>query len=415
MNDSVRILHLEDDAADAELVQAKLDASQLNYTITRVQSRDQFNLALRTGGFDVILADYQLPEYDGMSALRLTLELCPQVPFVFVSGVIGEDAAIEALVEGATDYVFKQKLSRLAPAITRALREAENRRERKKAEQEITNLARFPEENPNPVMRTTFDGRLVYANTASQMLLKDWACQVGDHLPASVQTRIVDALTGRAKIIVEISCGELVYSLMIVPIENAGYVNLYGREITESKRAEQALRKQYSTLHSLIESGTALIFSVDRQYRYTNFNTGHARVMKLIYGADIEVGHSLLDYMTVEQDRETAKRNLDRALAGEQLVEEAYSGEEYKSRRYFQVSHGPIKSDDEIIGVAVLSQDMTERRQAEEKIKQQLDELLRWQDITLNREGRIQELKLEVNQLCERLDEARRYSVTEPS
>jgi PAS domain S-box-containing protein len=310
--------------------------------------------------------------------------------------------------------VFKQKLSRLGPAVKRALREAENRRERKKAEQEITNLARFPQEDPNPVMRAMLNGRLIYANAASQPLLTDWNTQVGESLPAVLHQDFGDAVARKSKLTTEITCGELVYSIMIVPIETAGYVNLYGREITASKRAEQALRKQYSTLHSISESVNALIFSVDRQYRYTSFNTAHAHTMKLLYDASIQIGHSLLDYMTVDLDREIAKRNLDRALAGELLIEEAYSGEEGKSRRYFQVSHGPIKSDDEIIGVAVLSQDITERRQTEEKIKQQLDELLRWQDITLNREGRIQELKREVNQLRKRLNEAIRYPMAEP-
>jgi DNA-binding NtrC family response regulator len=130
----VRILHLEDDAADAELAQAMFESAGLVCQITRVQTRDEFELALLKGGFDVILADFRLPMFDGMSALRLTLEYCPSVPFIFVSRAMGEDAAIEGLTQGATDYVLKQKLSRLAPAVRRALHEAEDRRERKRAE-----------------------------------------------------------------------------------------------------------------------------------------------------------------------------------------------------------------------------------------------------------------------------------------
>jgi signal transduction histidine kinase len=137
MHQSVRILHLEDDAADAELVEAILESAGMVYQITRVQTREEFGEALRQGGYDVILADYRLPTYDGMSALRLTQQLALDVPFIFVSGTMGEDAAIEGLTEGATDYVLKQKLSRLAPAVERALREAENRRERRRAEEEL--------------------------------------------------------------------------------------------------------------------------------------------------------------------------------------------------------------------------------------------------------------------------------------
>src|SRR5271157_3798359 len=134
--DAVRILHLEDDPADAELVQRTLESAAMDCRITRAQTRDEFDKALYGGRFDVILADYRLPDYDGVSALRLAQERCPDVPFIFVSGTMGEDAAIEGLTEGATDYVLKHRLSRLVPAVKRALREAENRRERKRAEEQ---------------------------------------------------------------------------------------------------------------------------------------------------------------------------------------------------------------------------------------------------------------------------------------
>ena len=147
-----------------------------------------------------------------------------------------------------------------------------------------------------------------------------------------------------------------------------GIVTLRTR--AERKRAEESLKDQYSTLRSIIDSANALIFSVDRQYRYNQFSTRHMPwFMCVLYGAEIEIGRSLLEYMTVTEDRKTAKRNLDRAFAGEQLVEEAYSGDELRSRQYFQVSHSPIKTETgEIIGVAVLAQDMTERKRAEAEV-----------------------------------------------
>ncbi len=141
-------------------------------------------------------------------------------------------------------------------------------------------------------------------------------------------------------------------------------------ELTRKKAAEEKLREQYSTLHGIIDSANALIFSVDRQFRYTSFNQGHAATMKALYGVEIRHGRNLLEYMTVADDREIAKRNIERTLAGEQLVEESYSGEELRSRRYFQVSHSPIKAEtEEIIGVAILAQDMTARKRAEESLR----------------------------------------------
>lgn len=137
METKVRILHLEDEASDAKLIKAKLFQSGLSCRITRAQTRGEFETALLNGGTDIILADYQLPDYNGMSALRLTTELRPDIPFIFVTGAMGEEAAIEALTQGATDYVLKHNLSRLAPAVQRALQEAWNRHERKRAEQQV--------------------------------------------------------------------------------------------------------------------------------------------------------------------------------------------------------------------------------------------------------------------------------------
>ena len=142
------------------------------------------------------------------------------------------------------------------------------------------------------------------------------------------------------------------------------------KEIKFRKSVEEKLKEQYSTLSGIINSSNALIFSVDHQYRYTSFNQGHAIVMKVIYGAEIEIGFNILNYMTVSEDRENARHNLDRALAGEQLVEEVYSGEEHRSRKCFQVSYNPIWNDGTIIGVVVLAQDMTERKITEEALRE---------------------------------------------
>jgi PAS domain S-box-containing protein len=126
-------------------------------------------------------------------------------------------------------------------------------------------------------------------------------------------------------------------------------------------------------LESLLESSDNPIFSVDTAYRYTSFNTSHAHVMKALYGADIEVGRSILDYQSVEDDRLAAQANLDRALRGEQVVQEAFSGEEARTRRYFKVTHDPIRSDGNTSGVAVQALDITERKRAEEQLRDSED------------------------------------------
>ena len=133
----LRILLLEDNDTDAALVQDLLEADGLRSEIVRVQTRAEFIAALEDRQLDLILADYSLPSFDGVSALKLTLRRRPDLPFIFVSGTLGEEVAIEALKIGAIDYVLKTKLSRLVPSVQRAMREAGERAERRKAEQAL--------------------------------------------------------------------------------------------------------------------------------------------------------------------------------------------------------------------------------------------------------------------------------------
>lgn len=138
MKAPTRILHLEDDPADAELVSARLECSGVVCAIRHTLTGEEFEAALRNHEHDLVLADFRLPGYDGLSALRLVRAERPDTPFIFVSGTMGEDAAIEALTQGATDYVLKQNLTRLGPAVLRALSDAENRRRRSEAELALT-------------------------------------------------------------------------------------------------------------------------------------------------------------------------------------------------------------------------------------------------------------------------------------
>jgi signal transduction histidine kinase len=133
----VRILYLEDDPKDAEVVQARLEAEGIVCDLTRADTQADFFTYLRQGGFDLILADYTLPLFDGISALRIAQEICPEIPFIFVSGTLAEELAIEALKIGATDYVLKTRLSRLVPSVRRALREAEERTDRIRAQEAL--------------------------------------------------------------------------------------------------------------------------------------------------------------------------------------------------------------------------------------------------------------------------------------
>jgi len=131
------LLQLEDNTVDAELITATLIEGGIPCQSQLVDTRQAFVAALKEGRMDLILADYSIPGFDGMTALILARQHCPDVPFLFVSAVIGEELAIDAMHQGATDYVLKQRLGRLVPSVQRALRELDDRAERKRAEEAL--------------------------------------------------------------------------------------------------------------------------------------------------------------------------------------------------------------------------------------------------------------------------------------
>lgn len=137
----LRILHVEDNPLDAELLYEKLKKSDLVFEVQRVATRADFLTALTQSGFDLILCDYSLPSFSGRDALALAQENNPHVPFIFASGTIGEERAVEVLKAGATDYVLKDRIERLGPAIQRAMKDAAERHKRKQMEEEIRRMA----------------------------------------------------------------------------------------------------------------------------------------------------------------------------------------------------------------------------------------------------------------------------------
>ncbi len=137
MKTPLRLLHLEDNPFDAELIQATLAEGGIACRARRVETRVDFLAALKHGEYDLILADYSLPTFDGISALSLARDLRPEVPFIFVSATLGEEQAIDSMLRGATDYILKQRMGRLVPSVQRAMRELEARQERKRAEEAL--------------------------------------------------------------------------------------------------------------------------------------------------------------------------------------------------------------------------------------------------------------------------------------
>ena len=137
MATTLRLLIVEDQPYDAELAVAVLEEAGYACQWQRVETRDAFVRCLQTAAYDLILADYSLPSFDGMTALRLFLEYDLGSPFIFISGTVGEETAIDSLKAGATDYVMKNRLGRLAPVVQRALQEREGQHWHQQAEEQL--------------------------------------------------------------------------------------------------------------------------------------------------------------------------------------------------------------------------------------------------------------------------------------
>jgi signal transduction histidine kinase/DNA-binding response OmpR family regulator len=134
----IRVLHLEDNPIDAELISATLESEGLLCDIVCVDNKDDFVAKLSSCQFDIILSDYSLPRFDGLSALRIVRDMFPEIPFILLSGMLGEEVATDSIKAGATDYVLKHRIARLAPSVKRALRETEERLQRRKAEDALS-------------------------------------------------------------------------------------------------------------------------------------------------------------------------------------------------------------------------------------------------------------------------------------
>ncbi len=147
MDNTLRVLILEDNRADAELVQFELEEASLNFTAKVVMTEQDFIHELDIFSPDIIISDYDLPRYTGAQALAEATKRCPDIPFILVTGAVTEDRAIEILTQGAKDYVLKSRLEqRLVPAVRRALAEAEEHQSRRKAEKELYEAYRSLEE-----------------------------------------------------------------------------------------------------------------------------------------------------------------------------------------------------------------------------------------------------------------------------
>ena len=259
MPEPLRVLLVEDNESDALLIVRRLKAGGFELAWERIEDEPGFRAALAGGRWDLILADYALPRFSGLAALQIHGETVPDIPFIIVSGTIGEDIAIEAMKAGAADYFMKDRLARLAPSIRQALAASRARREKKKVDEalreSVLNWTRTFEAITDGICLLDADGRMMQCNGAHLRLLGKTSeeiigrpCyelfhQAGGFQPHCPFTRMRQS---RAHEEEEITSGDRWFYVAVDPILDQDG-NLHGAvhimsDITARKKADEAVK-----------------------------------------------------------------------------------------------------------------------------------------------------------------------------
>ena len=273
MDEKLRILLLEDTASDAELTERELHKGKLTFFLERVETREAFVRGLEKLKPHLILGDYHLPSFDGLSALSIAQKKCPDVPFIFISGTIGEELAIEVVKRGATDYVLKNRLSRLVPVIRRALDEAEGRIKRKEAEEAVKNSARewhvTFDAIRDPIFLTDLAGKILRYNTAMAEFSQRSSAEIAGHscrllvckLESMEKCPLNQMKKSHRRETGVLAIRGRYFELTVDPLfdktgDLIGAVHIMA-DITQRKKAEDKLKQYQEHLEELVEERTS--------------------------------------------------------------------------------------------------------------------------------------------------------------
>ncbi len=285
----MRIIHLEDDPHDAGWVRALIVKRWPESQLERVDGREGFEAALDRGAPDVILSDFSMPGFDGITALGIARKRFPEAPFIFLSGTIGEEIAVEALRNGAIDYVLKDRSIRLIPAIERALAETREHARRREVERELfqsqAHFQQITENVADLIVVLDTAGRRLYNNPAYKTVLGDPASLRGtmsfddihpadrERVRAIFLETVKTGIGQRAEYRFLLSDGSVRYiesQGSVIRDQQGGVANVLvvSRDVTERRRSEEQIREQAS----LLDQARDAIFVTGLDGRVTYWN-----------------------------------------------------------------------------------------------------------------------------------------------
>ena len=301
MKSEINILHLEDNIYDAELIEYILSSNNLNPVIKRVDKKEEFINSIEHETYDLIISDNTLNNFTGLEALELINERNIETPFIFVSGTIGEEIAIESLTHGATDYVLKHRIERLIPAVNRALKEFEDKSKLKWTESELRKnekLYRLLTENASDLIsKLSSDGIFLFASKASKTLLgidamigKSIFDLVHPDELESVKSALLDAPKLKVKTleyrIQHINGSYFWCETSFQYIETSGSINFHEmiaviRDISERKNYESELLKSKAKADEMNVLKSNLLANMSHEFRTPlNGIIGFAEILK---------------------------------------------------------------------------------------------------------------------------------------
>ena len=279
----IKVLILEDVPLDAELSERELRKEGLDFLSLRVETKDDFIKEITEFNPNIILADQSLPHFDGLSALKIAKNKTPNIPFIFVSGKIGEDYGVEMLKEGATDYVLKNNLTKLSHSVIRALNESKEQINREIAEKSLKeNEKKYRtlfEKSKNPIFVCQKDGTFIDCNDAGLEFMEKPCSEImGNNIQNWVKLADFNNLFSE-----EIYVNELVFqvngiekileiTITLVEIWKEKNYFLQGKDVTQQRQAEKALKKQGEEYKAIFENtGTlSVIFEKDTTISLVN-------------------------------------------------------------------------------------------------------------------------------------------------
>jgi PAS domain S-box-containing protein len=243
--------------------------------------------------------------------------------------------------------------------------------ERKHMEEEIKSLARFPSENPNPILRVDRQGIVLCANEASRALLQD--SRVGQVAPKFWRDVAAGALSNGHSRDIDVEFGGKSYTFLVKPITEADYANIYGRDITERKRAEEALKDSETRYRELADCITDIYFAMDRNLRYTYWNKASERLTGI--AAKDAIGKSLYEIFPGVKGTRAEEGYLEVLRTGQStsfISEYSLGGKQF----FFEISAYPTR-----IGIAVFTKNITDRKRLEDELRQERDKAQTYLDV----------------------------------